>query len=138
MIGAARHGGQDWTAAMTPDSRTLLERLAADAEQLAVLDQVLGRWPYRARLDASTEVSGSWVTDPGARESVATGVRARLRDEAVERFGEDVMLLGIGASWTANADGSHTVLCTGLALPAPRDDQATTVIPVVPPERTAP
>jgi hypothetical protein len=139
VIGEGRHGGADWTAAMVPTGRTLLERIAADTEQLAVLDDVLSRWDRRARIDLDTVVEQAWYDDPGARGSVELGMRARLLDQADDRW-PGALVLRPQLAWTRAGSGSWSCSITALVLPEPVPDAPTDAIPVVHPtgDPTAP
>jgi hypothetical protein len=77
----------DFTDALVPSTGTMLRRLAADEDQLTLLQRILDGWPRRQALAVTRDVMTEWSRDEGSAQAIETAVRQQLAEAAAIRGG---------------------------------------------------
>lgn len=127
----------DFTEAMVPSIGTMLTRVAADAEQLALLERIVTRWPDRFLHVVARDVLTEWSRDEGSAVAIEQTIRLQLA-EVVARSWPGAILFGVTITWHDRAaTGEHALPRPRVLAPSPSPQAlyvraAGTVIPAPP------
>lgn len=109
----------DFTDALVPSTGTMLRRLAADEDQLALLQRILDGWPRRQALAVTRDVMTEWSRDEGSAQAIETAVRQQLAEAAAIRGGLGSILFGVQVTWHDKGDRAARLDRPTLLLPTP-------------------